>query len=81
MTAWMRQNDDEYLHAYPDDDTVEVAACGKTLADRCEQCHQTLHTMEDDLAGRWTSKTALHSHCARDPVMLWFQESKREVGQ
>ena len=48
MTAWMRQNDDEYLHAYPDDDTVEVAACGKTLADRCEQCHQTLHTMEDD---------------------------------
>jgi hypothetical protein len=38
MASWLIQANDGVAHAYPNDDTITVAACGNELRKRCDNC-------------------------------------------
>lgn len=38
MSCWLYQNGDSVAHAYPDDDSITIAACGHRLREYCDSC-------------------------------------------
>lgn len=56
MPIWLYQPRSEYAHLYPDDDSIETAACGNTLEDDCEACGHALRTQECQDPKKWCPK-------------------------
>jgi len=53
-TVWLVQGYEDRAHAYPEDDSIEIAACGHKLApETCESCGHEVHTREPN---QWVPK-------------------------